>query len=145
MMPYDADRQRGRLCFLSSQPMGRIIRDCKRPLIGSHRGSAGLLTPIINQSLVFQVPVLQMSLLWTDAMYEPLAPVGMGFVPSSPSLSTPLAGAAIIPTRSSFRSFRSSCRSGMLAGFFETSMAVDSCAMAACKALWASLRVEAAE
>eukprot|EP00972_Heterocapsa_arctica_P109131 16070063-Heterocapsa_arctica.AAC.1 len=63
--------------------MSRSIRVCERPLITrQHRGSAGVLTPVINQSLDFLELVLRklpardvrhdgrpanMALLWTDA------------------------------------------------------------------------------
>eukprot|EP00972_Heterocapsa_arctica_P021712 3193530-Heterocapsa_arctica.AAC.1 len=83
MTPSEAGSLRGRLGFLGSQLMGRIIRGCERPLIGrQYRGSAGVLTPFINQSLDFLELVLRklpardvrhagrpagMALLWTDA------------------------------------------------------------------------------
>ena len=113
MSPNEASSFRGRLGFLGSQLMGRVIRGCERPLIErQYRGSAGVLTPKLHQTLDFLELVLRklparvvrgagapasMALLWTDAMYEPPAPAGMGFVLSSPRLRRPVAGAAVIP------------------------------------------------
>ena len=71
-----------------------------------------MLTPVINQTFDFLELVMRklparvvrrddlqkgMALLWTDAMYEPPAPAGMGFILSSPRLPKPVAGAAVIP------------------------------------------------
>eukprot|EP00972_Heterocapsa_arctica_P039871 5873404-Heterocapsa_arctica.AAC.1 len=60
MTPSEADSLRGLLGFLSAQLMDRISRGCERPLINRQcRGSAGVLTPIINLSLDFLELVLR--------------------------------------------------------------------------------------
>jgi hypothetical protein len=113
LSPASASTLRGKAGFLGGQVFGRVLRGCEWPLIRRQYFEPGpSLGPSLNMALEFLKVVLarvphrsvkcgparpDVTVLYTDAMYEPGSPCGLGFVMKSPLREQPVAGVAILP------------------------------------------------
>lgn len=98
----DASSLMGKLNFLSTHAAGNLLRGCLGPLARrAHNKSALLLEPVLSASLQFAQLVCQrfkpkvlqflkvhspITLYYTDAMWEPPAPAGLGIYVAAPGM-----------------------------------------------------------
>ena len=110
----EASSQRGRVGFLASQTAGKVLRGAEWSLLHrQHQERCRTITPTLDIGLQFLRIVLaklrprvvplgpqrsDITLMYTDAMWEPPKPAMLGFVVSSPRLRRPLAGWTVAPS-----------------------------------------------
>ncbi|CAE8621187.1 unnamed protein product, partial [Polarella glacialis] len=112
MSSGQASTLRGKCGFLDSQIHGKVLKQCERPLIArQYHDTVRSLGPVLDSALQFLECVLAkvkarqvqfgpqeaFTIVYTDAMWEPGQPCGLGLVIHSPRRSKPLGLAAIVP------------------------------------------------
>ncbi|CAE8621888.1 unnamed protein product [Polarella glacialis] len=112
MSSGQASTLRGKCGFLGSQIHGKVLKQCERPLIArQYHDTVRSIGPVLDSALQFLECVLAkvkarhvqfglqeaLTIVYTDAMWEPGQPCGLGLVIHSPRRSKPLGLAAIVP------------------------------------------------
>ena len=113
LSPAEASSLMGKLNFLSSHAAGKLLRGSLSALAQrAHDRSTRQLLPVLSSALQFarlllhKFPVKSITYgkaklpivhYWTDAMWEPPAPAGVGFFLYVPGLQ-PICGMATVPT-----------------------------------------------